>query len=175
MNYGIDRPGGLHLPIQLFAWAFCSNKASIVETDRGSGWSRRQLFSSMVRTRPQERLRLAGPVRCRSSKATYVGGRHNHLLTARKASKPAPISAGEFYWMKGRPLTVTSRWFGLPRQGSRERRLSGVPTACGCGEQSGIVFFAAVLLHPAARRADSAAWEKPGCSGTFWADERDEE
>ena len=43
---------------------------------------------------------------------------------------------------------------------ARRRFLPGVPTACGCGERGGIVFFADVLLRPAARRIGSAEWEK---------------
>ena len=58
---------------------------------------------------------------------------------------------------------------------ARRRFLPGVPTACGCGERGGIVFFADVLLRPAARRARfRRVGEIAVCSETLWAEKWDE-
>ena len=43
---------------------------------------------------------------------------------------------------------------------ARRGFLPGVPMACGYGKRGGIVFFAAVLLRPAARRARFRSGEK---------------
>jgi len=49
---------------------------------------------------------------------------------------------------------VETSWRARPEvMQARRRFLLGVPMACGCGERGGIVFFAAVLLRPATRRA----------------------
>src|SRR5258708_3980190 len=107
-----------------------------------------------------------------------LNGRSSSLSTQRGARAVGMALEAARFTMTDRIISqsrlLSQRRSAQGRRSCQRRRfLPGVPTACGCRERGGIVFFAAVLV-PARRARFRRVGEIAVCSGTLWADKWDE-